>query len=214
MSSPASQPLDAIDKFIGLARELANLPDMATPKYAPAAMDLHEISRKLSRANSNMARLLNGFLYFDFLAEDARSSFLALVKDYRDLKASDRFHELKYSCGDIALIYGRHIEGSLGGWFGRPEKKDEAADIFEELGSADADMVAFLHGQLTDTLDGFVAETERLVRGGRFDEAEAAQLRLNVKCAELSEKIERFSSGLSDLVLRFANLAGRRATPT
>jgi hypothetical protein len=212
VSSLDARPLDRIDGFIALAHELAKLPAMANPQYAPAAVDLHEISKKLLIANENMARWLNAFLYLDFRAADARSAFLQLVRDYRTAKTGPRFKELKYSCGDISLIYGRQIAGNLGGWLGRGAKEQDAQRVFVELGNADDDMVAFIHDRLTGALDEFVKEVEPLVDAGRLDDAEAARLRFKVQCSDVSEKLERFGSGLSDLVLEFARLAGRPVT--
>lgn len=213
MNENGPEPLDAIDNFITLGHQLAQLPDLSKPQYAPAARDLQEISQKLSRANENMARWLYQFLYFDFLADDARSAFLALVREYRTAKASDRLNEMKYRCGDIEFIFGLHIEGSLGGWLGGQSKKHEhASKVFEELGSADASMVAFIHDELVGKLDAFVREVEPLVDKGALDEAERVRLRLKVEWADLSEKLERFSSGLSELVLEFSRLGGQPVT--
>jgi hypothetical protein len=210
MSAPVLEPLDRIDRFLALGRDLAALPVMKEDRYVSAASDLHEIAKKLSVANENMARWLNRFLYFDFRADDARARFLKLAERYRNAKTSDEFKALKFSCGEIDRIYGRHIKGSLKNWLGRPAKDE--ANIFVELSQADPVMVEFLDRQFAEAIDSFLREVEPLVNSGDLDRAEAARLRFKVRCADLSARLERFSTGLSDLVIEFARLADEPVT--
>ncbi len=112
MYPDAQQALDSIDRFIGVA-EIANLPILSMPEYRAAANDLYQIAQKLLIANENMSRWLNRFLYFDFRAPDARAQFLNLVQDYRTTKAGRGFRDMKFSCGDIFIIYQQNIEGKI-----------------------------------------------------------------------------------------------------
>jgi hypothetical protein len=209
-STPESthEPLDAVDEFIAVGRELAAVPAMGSDKYRAAAKDLYEISVRLSKATENLARLLNRFVYFDFRADDARSTFIAEANAYDVMKKSSRFRDLKWRCSEISQIYGDHIEGSLVDWFGRKrknkkKKSDWAADAFTKLGTADGSMVEFIYDELVSRLDGFVKEVDP----GDLEAAEAKRLEFAVQSAGLTGRLDRLSSGLADLILKFSQLA-------
>jgi hypothetical protein len=84
---PAIKPaVELFNKFIGIAKELAKLPQLVLPQYQTAAKDLYLISQKLLVANENLSRWLYRFLYFDLGQPDARSNFLKLIVDYKTMK--------------------------------------------------------------------------------------------------------------------------------
>src|SRR5215218_8295841 len=161
MSAPALEPLDRIDRFVALGRDLAVLPVMKEKRYAPAASDLHQIAKKLSIANENMARWLNEFLYFNFRAANAQANFLELTKRFENAKTNNELRELKFRCGEIDAIYTAHIKGSLKNWLGR-SAKDEA-NIFVDLSNADVAMVEFIDQQFAAAIDSFLREVQPLV---------------------------------------------------
>jgi hypothetical protein len=212
MDPGADQALDSIDRFIGVA-EIANLPILAMPEYKAAADDLYQIAQKLLVANENMSRWLNRFLYFDFRAPDARGRFLELDKDYRTTKAGPGFRDMKFSCGDISIIYHRNIAGKLAEMFPHDQKTvEEVRRVFIDLGNADQDMVAFIYDTVVGDIDKFIADAERDVDRSDLNSAEARRLEFKVASAKLSERLERLAAGLSDLVLQYARLADRPVT--
>ncbi|MGE5289432.1 MAG: hypothetical protein ACM3ML_19970 [Micromonosporaceae bacterium] len=214
--SPNSQPaLDSVDHFIRIAGEIAKVPILARPEYRAAADDLYQIAQRLLVANENMARWLNRFLLFDFRDPNARSRFLDLVQDYRTTKAGPGFRDMKFSCGDIFTIYDRNISGKIADMFPQDlQAGEEARQAFMDLGSADADMVAFIYDTVVADIDKFVRDAELYVDRSDFNSAEARRLAFKVAEAQLSERLERFASGLSDLVLQYARLAERPVTLT
>jgi hypothetical protein len=205
--------LDSVDRFIKVAAEIAKLPILGQPHYKAVAEDLYKIAQKLLVANENMARWLNRFLHFDFRAADARARFLVLVQDYRTTKAGAGFRDMKFSCGDISTIYRRNIENKLGDMFPQDEgAREEARRAFINLADADVDMVAFIYDTVVGGIDDFVGDAERYVDQSDLNSAEARRLAFKVASASLSECLERFGGGLSDLVLDYARLAERRVT--
>ena len=210
MTAPQIDQLDRIDRFVSLGKDLAALPVMRDDdRYVPAASDLHAISWRLSVANENMVRWLNDFLYFDFSRNTARSDYLELAKRYDTAKRGNEFKALKFRCSEIDDIYREHIKGSLKTILGRPAADEE--NIFADLGTADGQMVDFINQEFTAAIDSFLRDVDQL-DADDFDGAEAARLRMKVSCAELSARLEQFSTGLSDLVISFARLAGEPVT--
>jgi hypothetical protein len=209
MSSNADEALDSIDRFIGVA-EIANLEILAMPEYRAAVNDLYQIAQKLLVANENMTRWLNRFLYFDFRAPDAREQFMELVKDYRTTKAGGGLREMKFNCGDIWIIYQRSIADKVAAMF--PQQVERVREVFLELGDADLDMVAFIYETVVGGIDSFVSDAEQHVDLSELNGAEERRLKFKVDSAKLSERLERFGSGLSDLVLQYARLAQRPVT--
>lgn len=208
----AHQALDSIDRFIGVA-EIANLPILAMPEYRAAADDLYQIAQKLLVANENMSRWLNRFLYFDFRAPDARGRFLDLVQNYQTTKAGPGFRDMKFSCGDISIIYQRNIAGKIVEMFPQDEQAvEEARRVFIDLGNADQDMVAFIYDTVVGHIDKFISDAEHDVDRSDLNSAEARRLQFKVATAKLSERLERLAGGLSDLVLQYARLAKRPVT--
>jgi hypothetical protein len=214
MYPDAQQALDSIDRFIGVA-EIANLPILSMPEYRAAANDLYQIAQKLLIANENMSRWLNRFLYFDFRAPDARAQFLNLVQDYRTTKAGPGFRDMKFSCGDISIIYQQNIEGKILDMFPQDARAaEEARRVFLDLGNADQDMVAFIYDTVVGGIDKFISDAEPEVDRSDFNGAEARRLQFKVASAKLLEHLERLAGGLSDLVLQYARLANRPVTLT
>jgi hypothetical protein len=96
-----------------------------------------------------------------------------------------------------------------------PHESDLAEEIrrvFTDLGNADLDMVAFIYDTVVGGIDNFVRDVEEDVDRADLNGAETRRLQFKVDSAALSERLERFASGLSDLVLRYAGLAGRPVT--
>jgi hypothetical protein len=213
---PSSEPgLDSIDRFIRVGAEMAKVSILVNPHYRAAADDLYQIARRLLDANENMARWLNRFLLFDFRGTDARSRFLELIMDYRTAKAGGDFRDMKFSCGDIYFIYQRNIADKITEMFPSDlDAVEEAKRAFAALGDSDADMVAFIWGTVVTGIDEFIRDAEQCVDRSDFNGAEARRLAFKVASAQLSERLERFANGLSDLVLQYARLANRPVTLT
>jgi hypothetical protein len=205
---PAITPtLEVLDKFISIAKELTKLPALVLPQYQPAAHDLYEICQKLLTANENLSRWLYKFLYFDFRQQDARTKFLDLVRDYKTMKQGPEFRQLKFSCGDISAVYYRNIDSKIGSWFSNQGKLEEAQGIFTKLTDADNDMVAFTYDHVVGKLDNGVDSIEKHVEAGVLNDAEDVRLQIKADMREVTEHLEKFSGELSDLVIRFANIA-------
>ena len=211
MSSDSQHALDSIDHFIGVARRISGVPALAD--RPGVAEDLYIIAGKLLKANENMTRWLHRFLLFDFRGQDARSRFLSLLEEYRTTKAGPGFHDMKYSCGDIFLIYERNIKGDIPTLFpDDAEKRATSEAAFYELADADADMVAFIHETVVGQIDAFVRDVEDRLDRSDLNAAEERRLRFKVDSASLTGRLERFASELSDLVLTYARLARRPVT--
>lgn len=199
--------LGILDKFISVASELAKLPALVLPQYQSAAQDLYEICQKLLTANENLSRWLYRFLYFDFRHSDARSNLLTAVQEYKAMKSGPEFQQLKFSCGDIGQIYYRNIASKLGNWFVGQQKLEEVEGIFAALTDADRDMVAFVYDHVVARLDDFVRQAEQNVERGAMNDAEEARLQFKAESREVTERLEKFSGELSDLVILFAGIA-------
>ena len=199
--------LDLIEQFISLGKELAKLPALVLPQYKPAAADLFEICKKILTANENLARWLHCFRYFDFIAPNARSEFLAAVREYRSLRTGQNFQRLKFSCGDISQVYYRNISSTLGGWFSSSHKLEEAEGVFTKLTDADLEMVDFLKEHIFKKLDGYLDEIETVIDTGNIENGEKLRLELKSDTSEVVQYLEKFSDELSDLVLEFGKIA-------
>ena len=200
-------PLDIFDRFVKVATDLAKVPALVMPQYRSAAQDLYRITRLLMTANENLARWLNRFLYFDFRGADARGRFLALLVEYRTMKAGPEFRTLKFSCGDIGRIYHRDIASKLGSWLSDPQKLSQARTAFEALADADGDMVQYTYHVVITELDKQVLVMEAAVEAGDLDAAEKARLETKSDFRELSAKLDAFSGAMAELVLSFADVA-------
>ena len=150
MDPGADQALDSNDRFIGVA-EIANLPILAMPEYKAAADDLYQIAQKLLVANENMSRWLNRFLYFDFRAPDAGGGSSSSCGSTAPPKAGSGFRDMKFSCGDVSIIYDRNIAGKLAEMFPHDQKTvEEARRVFVDLGNADQE-IAFIYDTVVGT---------------------------------------------------------------
>jgi hypothetical protein len=204
---PLTSGLGTINQFIRLANELAKLPALTQPQYRNAARSLYQICQMLLEANENMARWLYRFLYFDFEQEDAGRKFTELVGQYKTMKTGPELSQLKFRCGDIGYIYYEEIESKLGRWFTRQRRLQEAETIFAELSNADAAMVDFISDEVIEQLDAFVSEVERHIQAKDMNAAEESRLRYKAESREVTERLEKFSGELADLVIHFANIA-------
>lgn len=213
MASMSQHALDSIDRFIAVGHEISRAPVL--DRSPAAAYDLYEIAQKLLVANENMAKWLNRFLYFDFRDPAARTQFLDLVEDYRNTKSGVGFHDMKFSCGDVFFIYQRNIEGKLAEIFpGDEHACDEAKQAFQRLGDADGRMVGFIYDAVIGGIDDRVRDAEDRVDRSDLNAAEEKRLKFKVSSATLTARLERFGGELSDLVLKYARLAGRPVTLT
>jgi len=199
--------LEIIDKFIGIGKQLAKLPALVLPQYQVAAQDLYTICQKLLSANENLSRWLHRFLYFDFRGSDARQKFLTAIQEYKSMKSGVGFQQLKFSCRDISGIYYRDISSKLGGWFSNQQKLEETAGIFAALIDTDNEMTAFVYDHVVTKLDDFVTKAEQHVNAAAFDAAEEARLQFKADSREVTERLEKFSGELADLVITFAQIA-------
>jgi hypothetical protein len=199
--------LELIEQFISIGKELAKLPALILPQYQPAAADLFEICKKILTANENMAKWLHRFRYFDFKHPDARSNFLAAVQEYRSLRAGPQVQQLKFSCGDISQVYYRNISSKLGGWFSSPYKLKEAEDVFVKLTDSDLEMVDFLQEHILKKLNNYLDQVEPVIDVGNMENAEKLRLELKLDTGEVVQYLEKFSDGLSELVLNFSKIA-------
>jgi hypothetical protein len=75
-------------------------------------------------------------------------------------------------------------------------------------------MVGFIYGQVIGSIDSFINDVKRDANPSDLNRAESRRLDFNVASAALSERLERFGSELSDLVLQYARLARRQVTLT
>jgi hypothetical protein len=205
--------LDAIDEFITVGSRIAELPVLAEREYRGAAENLYQIAAKLLVANENLGRWLFTFLHFDFRAADARSEFLALAKDYRTAKTGGDLRKMKFDCGEILSIYDNNVAPRIDDMFPHDSEATSRARLaFETLGTADADMVAFIYDTVIGGIDSFLRDTEIAVDGSDLNSAEARRILFKVESATLSERLERLAGGLSDLMLKYARLAQRPVT--
>jgi len=206
--------LESIDKFIKIGKEIAQLQELILPQYRAAAISLYQVCQKLLSANENVARWLYKFQYFDFNKPDAQALFLDLCMNYRIMKTGPERQALKFSCGDISLIYNKEIASKIGGWFRSRERAQEVEGVFTALASADGSMIEFIESEILNRVDAFEAEAETFVRANDMNGAEAARLRFKAVMGDLSRRIEQFSGELSDLVLQFARIGGIPVTLT
>lgn len=199
--------LDSIDKFVGIAKELARLPALVLPQYQSSARDLYEICQRLLAANENLSRWLYRFLYFDFRHPEARTRFLEMAQEYRTMKLGPDFQQLKFSCGDIGSIYYRNISSRIGNWFTGQAKREEVEGIFQALTDADNDMVAFTYDQVVARIDALSEQAEDFVDTLDMNAAEEVRLRFKAELREITERLEKFSGELADLTVSFAKIA-------
>ncbi|MCC6176948.1 MAG: hypothetical protein IT305_16685 [Chloroflexi bacterium] len=217
----AKLAVDAITSFTGLAKQLAKLPELTLPQYAPATRALYEICQALLVANENTARWYYRFLYFDFHVPDARSKWIALVQEYRPWRAGPGYHDLKFRCSDIELIYYRDIESKFGSWLldrvsfpRQPHLVDDAQArittaraIVSNLATADGTMVTFITDEIFGRIDEFVKRADPAVLAARLDEAERHRLIFKSGSKTITLFLDREGGALTDLVIAFANAA-------
>jgi hypothetical protein len=201
------QALSTIDSFISVAKELAQFKASQEPQYENAVKDLIEICQKLLTANENLTRWLNKFLLFNFRDPAAYGNFLNLVAEYQTAKNSAEFRQFKFSCADIGIVYSRDIDSKLNGWFPNKQKEEQARQIFGRLISVDAGMVAFVYDYVVKNLDDIVKQMEMAVTTSTLDKAETIRLRAKTDMRPVTEKLEKFSNDLADVMLKFSTLA-------
>lgn len=204
MLSEVKVGIDTIDSFIKISKEIAKLPKLFMADYKGCASDFAEICRKILDGNENVVRWFNKFLYFDFTASDARKQFFDLKSEYEALKAGSGYQALKFDCGEIQTIYHKRIASKT--WF-KGKKLKESEDIFDKLTNADGSMVGFVFNEVFGKLSEFANEAEKFVDSKNFDEAEEARLRFKVKSQKIVQRLQLFSSELSELVLDFSEKA-------
>lgn len=207
----AGRELDAISAFVAasgrLLARLRELPD--GPEVRAVADGLYEVSRKLLTANENLAGWRYRFLRFNFRGDDAVGRFLALVEEYYTRRTGEDFHELKYRCGDISVIYERNVEKALGDVLGDVDLRAEVQTALDELGASDGGMVRYIYDTVLGEIETFVRTAEPFVDDNDLNGAEGARLAFKARSAEQSVRLEKLGNELSDLVVHYAALARR-----
>ena len=123
------------------------------------------------------------------------------------MKNGPEYQQLKFSCSDIGGVYYQHISSKIVDWFSCKQKKEEVEGIFASLTDADRDMVSFTYDEVIDRLDNFLTKVEQHVDSGVLDNAEEDRLKFKVDSKDITEALEKFSGELSDLVIKFAQIA-------
>ena len=196
-----------LNKFIDLGKELAKLPAMVLPQYQPFTKDMYKICQRILKSNENLMRWFNKFLYFDFLAANARGDFLQAKQEYDSMKIGPEFHQLKFSCHDIGNIYYQNIASKLGTWFADQRKLEEAEGIFQRLTDADSSMVDFITNEFINRLDQFITKAEQFIDVDDLNGAERQRLEFKRESAQIVQMIASMNNGLSELVMSFADIA-------
>jgi hypothetical protein len=201
--------LDVFEKFIKVAKELSQLPQLATPQYGACAKDLYLISQSLFTANEKLASWLNRFSYFDFGGSTAKSDFLRAVQEYRTMKMGPELQQLRFHCHDIESIYYRNVRSGIRDWFAREDKRAEVQSVFEELSRHDTEMVDFVMNELLSSLDATVTRLEPAVDNPNPDLLAAERIRLEYKAglSTITPRLEWFNAEMAQLVMDFAGLA-------
>jgi predicted Zn-dependent protease with MMP-like domain len=132
---------------------------------------------------------------------------LTALQECKTIKSGPDFQQLKLSCSDIGQIYYRNIASKLGNWLTSQQKLEEVEGIFAALTDADRDMVAFTYDHVVARLDDFVRQAEKDVERGAMNDAEEARLQFKAESREVTERLEKFSGELPDLVILFAGIA-------
>jgi F0F1-type ATP synthase membrane subunit b/b' len=68
-------------------------------------------------------------------------------------------------------------------------------------------MVVFTYEHVMGELDKFVDKAEQNVDSGNMDSAEQDRLKFKVKFKKVTDRLEKFSGELADLVIQFAGMA-------
>lgn len=204
--------MNSVDQFVSTAKVIAKLPALILPQYKQAAEDLYEICKKILKANEALSRWLQNFRYFDFTITNSNSKFLDLVKEYKIMKTSTEFQNLKFHCSDIEIIYFGNIESGIKKWFSKETKKEEVQGIFKRLSQADGEMVKFVFDGIVKEIDYFIDVVEDLVQNNDIDYAEEQRLLFKSDTAKATEKMEEFSNDLANLVIQYARIANKAIT--
>jgi len=204
-----SDSLDLFDRFIRVSKELANLKELATPRYRACARDLYEISQRLLEANENLSKWINRFSYFDFNSKNARAEFLQATKEYRTMKNGPAFQQLRFHCHDIEAIYVQHIKSGIRDWFTTKNKRYRVASVFKKLSQHDAKMVDYVMGELLGLLEKTLKELESIVDRSKpkMHKAEKVRLKFKARLSEVTPRLEKFNSEIAKFVIEYARIA-------
>jgi hypothetical protein len=206
--SQINQAVETYNSFLAVAKEISKLPSLIMPQYKTAAVDLYEICQKILAANERLSNWLHRFRYFDFRSSGARQEFLKTIQEFKTMETGSGIQGLKFSCRDIRQIYLRDINGKIGSLFANQRKLDEVKFVFDRLTDSDGDMVTFVTVQVVRRIDSFITEVESYVDAGNLSEAEKCRLKFKTETNETAQMLEKFGSDLSELVIKFAEIAG------
>ena len=155
-----------------------------------------------------MARVKKTSYYLEELRSKGYGRYHELLNLYdKSMKSGQEYQLLKFSCSDIGAIYLKNIEKKIGEFIENETKRVHVKNIFDSLVHADNDMVAFTYEYVMGKLDKFVDKAEQNVDSGDMDSAEQDRLKFKAEFKDVTDRLEKFSGELADLVIQFAGMA-------
>ncbi|RDC65052.1 hypothetical protein [Adhaeribacter pallidiroseus] len=201
--------LKATETLISL---LCKLFDVIIPDFKGCADDLQEVCNKILEANKNVVKWINKFRDFDLSDSKYKNKFSNLVGEYRELKTGKGYQTLKFDCRQIERIYNERIGRNKLKELFSEDKLELAALAFEELSAADAVLVEFVHKEVFESLDEVCTSMETAINEGNLKAANIAQMKFKVISFPVYSRLQEIGNGLSDLVIKFHDLADRKST--
>ncbi len=209
MTVVSTAALDPIDEFTAIAVRTAEVTASRDGKLAAASAALCDVAQRLLASNRHTASWLSQFTSFDIGGADAAARFRKLRDEFNTAKAGPELHRMKFRCRDLGAIFDREIKPELDRIFpGDLAAQQEIEQVFDRLPGADDDMVDFIHSQLVQVIDRYVADVLPPLQDGRPNVAERRRLAFDRDTAPLMERLIHLGGALSDLVLAFADEAG------
>lgn len=203
-----SKPLDAVGEFVDVFGGVTKRSNPVIDSYYKAAVaDLRQVTTSLLTSTVNIATWLHRFRDFDFRQENASHEFNKLKSEFRAKRIGPGFKDMKWACGDIASIYEDRLKDKLEPLFGHDERAAKAECIFEQLGTADSDMLAYIDDVILLGIEKFISDVEVALSNDGLSAAQRQRLKFETDTSELSDRLEQFSDELSNLVLQFGRIA-------